>query len=288
VIVRRFSQNPIIVPDMDDRMGGNINGPSLIRVPDWVSDPLGRYYLYFAHHQGTYLRLAYADRLEGPWQTHRPGVLDLEKAGFDDHIASPDVHVVNRKKEIRMYFHGCCMPESPRQATRLAISRDGIRFEVRPEILGSSYWRVFEWEGYLYTLEMPGRLRRSKNGLSGFEEGPKLFSPQMRHSAVKRVQNVLYVFHSNVNDSPERILVSTIDLRPDWTEWEPTPPITVLKPELDYEGVHYPVLPSKRGTVVEPVHQVRDPCIFEGDGITYLLYSVAGEQGIAIAELEME
>ena len=33
------------------------------------------------------------------------------------------------------------------------------------------------------------------------------------------------------------------------------------------------------------VNQLRDPAIFEEDGRIYLLYSVAGESGIAIAEL---
>jgi hypothetical protein len=94
------------------------------------------------------------------------------------------------------------------------------------------------------------------------------------------------VFYSNATDSPEQILASTIDLTPDWMAWEHAPPITVLEPELDYEGVHYPIVPSRRGTVTEPVHQLRDPCIFEEDGNIYLLYSVAGEQGIAIAEIE--
>ena len=35
---------------MNARMGDTINGPSLIRVLDWVQDLFGRYYLYFAHH----------------------------------------------------------------------------------------------------------------------------------------------------------------------------------------------------------------------------------------------
>ena len=30
----------------------NINGPSLIKVPHWMENPLGKYYLYFAHHKG--------------------------------------------------------------------------------------------------------------------------------------------------------------------------------------------------------------------------------------------
>src|SRR5207253_325786 len=54
--VTRFTTNPIIRPGLDDRMGDNINGPSLIRVPDWIEKPLGRYYLYFAHHDGDYIR----------------------------------------------------------------------------------------------------------------------------------------------------------------------------------------------------------------------------------------
>ena len=39
-------------------MGDNINGPSLIRVPNWVEGRLSRYYLYFADHKGAYIRLA--------------------------------------------------------------------------------------------------------------------------------------------------------------------------------------------------------------------------------------
>ena len=42
---------------MDERMGGNIQGPSLIKVPDWVENPLGNYYLYFADHRGIYIRI---------------------------------------------------------------------------------------------------------------------------------------------------------------------------------------------------------------------------------------
>jgi hypothetical protein len=40
--IRRFPTNPIIHPHLDDCMGDNINGPSLIRVPDWIEAPLGR------------------------------------------------------------------------------------------------------------------------------------------------------------------------------------------------------------------------------------------------------
>ena len=70
--VERLGGNPIVTPG--DRIGENINGPSVIRVPDWVEDPLGRYYCYFAHHAGSFIRLAYADDMAGPWEIYDPGV----------------------------------------------------------------------------------------------------------------------------------------------------------------------------------------------------------------------
>ena len=75
--IQRSKHNPIVRPDMDDRLQANINGPSLMQVPEWIENPLGRYYLYFAHHQGTFIRLAYADDLLGPYTVYSPGVLDL-------------------------------------------------------------------------------------------------------------------------------------------------------------------------------------------------------------------
>ncbi len=68
--VRRFAENPIITPVLSPGIGINIQGPSLIRVPAWIPNPLGRYYLYFADHKGSYIRLAYADELAGPWTIH--------------------------------------------------------------------------------------------------------------------------------------------------------------------------------------------------------------------------
>jgi hypothetical protein len=82
VRVDRLVDRPIVGPTLDPSIGQNIQGPSLIRVPDWVTSPLGRYYLYFAHHKGVYIRLAAADDLEGPWRIHRPGTLHLKDSGF--------------------------------------------------------------------------------------------------------------------------------------------------------------------------------------------------------------
>lgn len=269
-------------------MGDNINGPSLIRVPEWVKNPLGRYYLYFAHHDGHYIRLAYADRLEGPWRTHESGVLSLKESRFAGHVASPDVHVDEREKRIRMYFHGSEVASGipgADQYTRVAVSSDGLRFEASTERLGRPYFRAFAWNGYTYALGMPGVFYRSRDGLTAFEEGPRLFGPNMRHSALKLDGNVLSVFYTDVGDNPESILRATIELTPDWLGWKESKPVTVLQPELPYEGADAPRAPSVRGLVHGPVCQLRDPAIFREDGKTWLLYAVAGENGIAIAEL---
>jgi hypothetical protein len=284
----RFPINPIIYPHMDERMGENINGPSLIRVPDWIPNPLGKYYLYFGHHQGTYIRLAFADDIEGPWHVYNPGVLQLEDAFASSHIASPDVHVLDNQREIRMYYHGCCMPDPPQQVTRLAISRDGLNFYAQPEILGSSYWRVFWWQDYWYSIEMPGIFRRSINGISDFETGPNFFTQNMRHSAVHLRGDLLTVFYSNAHDCPECILWSQILLNSDWHTWYASPPQPLLLPEMLYEGADCRLEASQRGAIHHRVHQLRDPCIFEEKGKVYLLYSIAGERGIAIGELFLD
>ena len=73
---------PIITPESHPAAGTNINGPSLIRVPDWVDHPLGRFYLYFADHKGAHIRFAYADRVTGPYTLHDPGSLHLNESLF--------------------------------------------------------------------------------------------------------------------------------------------------------------------------------------------------------------
>jgi hypothetical protein len=180
--VERLPNNPIIHPGLPgvepERGFHNINGPSLIRVPGWVEQPLGKYYLYFAHHSGT--------------------------------------------------------------------------------------------------------------GLHAFEPGPR-YLPGVRHTAVwiDREVKRLYVFHSlvGIKNVPEHLHVSSVDLRVPWTEWKFSEPRSLLKPELDWEGANLPVKTSSYGAAREPVHELRDPAIYEEDGRLYLLYSVAGEKGIAIARL---
>lgn len=299
----RLDDGPIVLPDPRGRIGANVQGPSLIRVPDWIDAPLGRYYLYFAHHNGDHIRLAYADAMAGPWRIYEPGSLQHAESFFPaeieplvpgslppgfvepiPHIASPDVHVDEQRREIRMYYHGILGDR--RQVTRVATSYDGLRFAAREEILGPPYFRVFEQGGTTYALAMPGLVLRSEDGLGGFEPGPRLFANNMRHSAVFVDGHELVVFYTNVGEEPpERILVATIDLRADWMDWRQSEATEVLRPERDYEGANLPLVPSIRGESNKPVNQLRDPAVFVEDRQMYLLYAVAGESGIAVARL---
>jgi hypothetical protein len=314
----RLLDHPIITPKTHPSIGHNIQGPSLIQVPDWVLDPLGRYYLYFTDHKGSYIRLAYANELTGPWLIYEPGSLHLCNSLFPTdpptspreattdfepayspsvgrshsfhidasipHIASPDVHVDDKSKRIVMYFHG--LESYAKQSTRVATSTDGINFAVLPEILGSSYFRVFQNAAWSYALAMPGQLYRSRDGLRGFEPGPMLFNLNMRHSALFIRDNALQVFWTEVGHTPEAILHSTIDLSSEWTDWKESDPVEILRPQFTWEGSDAPLTPSVRSTAYGRVNQLRDPAVYVENEMIYLLYAVAGESGIAIAQLD--
>jgi hypothetical protein len=73
---------------------------------------------------------------------------------------------------------------------------------------------------------------------------------------------------------------------PGWLQWQTTAPVMLLQPETPWEGADLPLAPSERGLILERARQLRDPAIFEEDDRVYLLYAVAGEHGIAIAEIK--
>jgi hypothetical protein len=296
----RLTDNPIIRPDMlPGRDGENINGPSLMRAPAWLAKPLGPYYLYFAHHRGISIRLAYADRPTGPFTVHQPGTLKLTEvvaaAGIkpdlkSGHIASPDIIVDNEKQEIRMYFH--CGFDGWGHNSGVAISKDGMTFTPQPKPIGGPYFRVFRRDGWYYAIDRSGNVLRSKDGLTGFDRvrpgglrGLDRYLGSVRHTAVLLDGDRLTVFFSRTGDTPESILYSHITLAARPEHWKVGEPVKLLEPEKDYEGIQYPLQASSGGLATK-VRQLRDPGIYREGGKTYLLHSVAGEMGIAIAELK--
>ncbi len=142
-----------------------------------------------------------------------------------------------------------------------------------------------------------GVLYRSKGGLSQFDLGHNPFpggdrrtgnsnEAGLRHVALHHAAYSLWVYYSNSGDAPERILRSRILLGKDWATWRASAPEEVLRPENPEEGMDLPIKPSAAGAMKEREHALRDPAVFvDADGKVYLLYSVAGEAGIGIAEL---
>ncbi len=314
----RFKNNPIITADMlpSKEESDDINGPSLLKVPDWLPNKLGKYYLYFAHHKGKYIRLAYSDNLQGPWKLYKPGTLHIEdcicntapfasgesirhtgaeNAGDEvTHIASPDVMADNKNKQLVMYFHCPLEFEGKKgQYSLRATSTDGIHFKADTTVLGDSYFRVFEYKGAYYSLARTGIVAKSKDGIAAFEKGPNPFATadsasRVRHVAIKAIGDTLYVFYSRIGDAPERILLSKINLADDWHNWKATEPIEVAAPETEYEGANLPITKSNAGLFYGKVRQLRDPYVYVENGKWYLLYSTAGESAIAIGELQIQ
>ena len=318
----RLKQNPLITVETSRSLGDNVNGPSIIRVPSWIPHPLGRYYAYFGHHKGQFIRLAYADAVTGPWKVHVPGVVPVSETAFYrpqpdppdgpvdqfyTHVASPEIYVDEAHKRLVLWTHGWwtngqrwplglaearawARENGYGQFTQSSESTDGLHFALRPAITKVSYLRVFPLDGYLYGMARLGQLLRSKDPLAAFEIGANPFdggpyAERVRHVATLLRGRTLFVFLTGIGDAPERVMLSTLDLSGDWKSWKASPPVELLRPEAPYECPRLPSVPSAAGEIEGPARQLRDPAIFEEAGTTYLFYSICGEQGLAAAEL---
>ena len=313
VTATRVETGPLIHPGMSPSIGDNINGPSVVQMPDWAPG-LGRFHMYFAHHMGKSIRLAYADHVEGPWKIHEPGALLLKDSlfpvevpssvdqpawaassatdGLYTHIASPDVHVDHDARKIHMYFHGLLADGD--QQTRLATSNDGVNFRSNEPLLGPAYFRAFQYDDWVYAIAFGGDLYRSKSWAGPFQKGPNLIPFQlhhgrgkgMRHAEVHRIGDVLHVFWTQMGDRPEAILHASVKLSPDWNDWRVTDPTTILAPGRVWEGLSLPLLASAIGAVPGPTRALRDPCVFWDGDQHWLFYCGGGEAAIGLARLD--
>ncbi len=183
--------------------GTNINGPSVIAIPDWVpenrrANAHARYYLYFSHHGGRSIRMAWAELVTGPYRLYNPplpagrrGVLSLPDTdgrpllrfanGVEvfSHIASPNVHLDETNRRFVLYFHGETNTTTPPphaftgpQKTLVATSATGLNFNPpehggepghgpRPALLGNAYFCVFAFRDRLYAFSNGGELWRA-------------------------------------------------------------------------------------------------------------------------------
>ncbi len=209
----------------------------------------------------------------------------MDQGPGGQHIASPDVHVDAEQQQIRLYFHQPA-PVAQRemgQLSYLALARDGLDFSVQNEVLGRFYFRVFVHGDWHYAFAK-GISYRSRDGLTDFVEGP-VHLPHCRHTALWVEGDRLHLLYSRTEDRPESLLYTHADLRGDWRQWTFAEPELLLAPELEWEGADCPLETSRPGRAKRRLNELRDPGVYEEDGQLYLLYSVAGESGIAIARL---
>ena len=295
---------PLLSIGSHPSIGNNINGPCIVRVPEWVDDPLGRFYMYFAHHTGSHIRLAVSDDVLGPWRVVGTPPLHLSGTAFAQgpvthatatgktvtapaHIASPDVHIVDGRGLFVMLYHG--LHEDGSQNTRIATSNDGLIFstegydaDVAPPYLrfaevGDRFIGV-SWGGEMFTAGTP---------FGPFEKGPPLLErpngPGLipRHPALVWRKDQLHCFYSLIGDCPERLWHISLRPRLSLDDWRIGSPGMVLAPELAWEGATAPEVPSRIGATDKLEHALRDPFVFED----HLFYVGGGESCIAVAQI---
>lgn len=316
----RAVDRPIIAPDMlPGDEGESINGPSLIRVPDWVPDRLGRYYLYFAHHDGKHIRFAYADELTGPWTIVPGGLLPVEEQkALRGHIASPEAVIDEETKQIYLVTHG-----SPQggggQVSTVAVSSDGRTFRDLGRVVGPAYLRVFRHEGAWYALNGSGVLRRAARLGEPFEPVARIIGQDIldaldpwlrgepdatppeqrpksgdgrygiRHVGTDVHDGRLHVYFSCLKHRPERIIATVVDMKGPPETWKARGVYEVLQPERPWEGADLPLAYSRGGSTIKygynRVRELRDPGVFREGDDAWLLYSTAGEYGLGLARL---
>jgi len=302
ITATRIGDSPIIHPGLSPGIGDNINGPSLVRRPDWAPGP-GRYLLYFAHHYGRHIRLAYADNIAGPWSIHEPGVLPLKETPFAQtppdlpqpdwaiehgmdantpHLASPDVHILEDRQRFEMLVHGLC--DDGEQRSYLAVSDDGLTWQIGGPAIDQSYIRRFEHDGAIYGIGLTGQAMRGLPD-GGYELDPTPLPGRIRHVGLLKRDATLHVFYSCYGDAPERLFHVMLDVSGGWLNWSTvSQPQEILRPEMEWEGAKLAIEPSIIGATPF-THALRDPAFLEENGRVYMVYAGGGEAALGLAEI---
>ena len=303
--------------------GNNINGPSLISVPEWIENRLGDYYLYFSHHRGQYIRLAYANNVSGPYSLHTEGV-SMKSSIVYNHIASPDVHIDNSSHSIVMYFHTLDKSSGHGQYTHMAVSHDGLHFEMQAKDISRYYFRRFNALGEVFGMSPNNDgdgsrtfslLHRSRHSERYRLPTNMSFFPRARHIFVHPIaDNTVVALYSMLFEAPERVYCSQLRIVRSKTRASDCPYAipqkrknvttisdrcnyvwvtlgeqqTVLFPSISYEGGGLPITHSKNGVSREFAREIRDPYVFvdRSTDTSYLLYTIGGEKGIALAKIQ--
>ena len=105
-IIRMNNSNPIIFRDMFPSStrsdGDNIDGPSMIRIPSFIpnsrrANSNADYYLYFGHHDGDWIRMAWSANPTGPFTLFGAGASVGDRGVLDNN----NTNIATRRREGR-------------------------------------------------------------------------------------------------------------------------------------------------------------------------------------------
>lgn len=177
------------------------------------------------------------------------------------------------------------------------LKDDGV--QSRPTNQSAPYTNG-AWQAVVFNKELKDSLRAVAADPATWADDPNNSAKQnveFRHHAVKidEANDTMYWWYTAKGEAPERIYEAVVDLDPDWTKWVVTEIDEVLRPVYDYEGANINSGPSQSGRPkvgggnidTAQVNELRDPDYFFDpvSGREFLYYSVAGEYGLAVAEL---
>ncbi len=193
-IISKFSDSNLI---KDEKKHGFISlaSPTVVRVPKWIKKPLGKYYLYFSHHKGEYIKMAYSDSINGRWTIYNDTILSpknstlityrttqsnlkdvfnhnnstetfalLSQLDFKNNntsVDSNDPHIaspeiiINNESKEIVIFFHG-MVSGNIQKCKIAISKDGLNFNAKSKILTGPYLKLVEYKNSYLGISMSG------------------------------------------------------------------------------------------------------------------------------------
>lgn len=276
-----------------------ISGPCVVE--NSASQTGRRYFMYFSCHIGEVIRVAIADQVEGPWEVEAEPALNLSSCKkIYDHIASPHVIFDASRELFVMFFHGRHIDFGREQFTFMALSRNGVNFECNNEKpVAPFYLRVIQYQRRFLGISKGGEIHEAEHWGDEFAFLNNPFQIRsehdlyynhpgsLRHPCFDLVGNVLWIYFTRIGDMPESIFRIKAVYRSDRLLLEGEEEL-VLAPERDYEGFDCNLEMSESGPALARERALRDPYVLNTNGRKYLFYSVAGEDGIALAETQMD
>lgn len=169
-----YAGQPFTAEDLAYNPTGEFIFPCIRGVGSTVSNPLGKWYLYYAPHDAPGgICLAYSNSLDGPW-TEYPGNPVIRRGWSPhysvSHVSSPHAHWDPDTGRMYLFFHG------ENTTTRVASSTDGRTFsyvgtvmstsKLPSNVTEASYARVFPYA-------IPGRGNRYIMLFMGNQDGTR-------------------------------------------------------------------------------------------------------------------